>query len=239
MDEEFMLKLIPILRMLESYHRHEAHGLDSVPKQGPVIIASTHSLATYDILLLMNSVFTANGRFPRSLIDRLFYKIPGLGDLMEKAGAVVGNPENAKTLLHNGEMLYLAPGGMQESLRPSRDRYQVQWNNRKGFARLAIETGAPVVLACCPRADDIFKVYQSSLTNWAYDKFKIPLFVARGMWVTPLPRPVKLEHYLSKPYYPPTPKEDPLEFKKQVYNFHQKLLRKIKNMIAEGIVKSA
>jgi 1-acyl-sn-glycerol-3-phosphate acyltransferase len=236
MDEEFAIKILPLIHVLRMYHSHEVFGLDNIPTKGPAIIATNHSLATYDIMLLMAAVYLHNGRIPRSLIDRAFYVVPGLGELMERLGCIIGNPDNASTLLENGELLYLAPGGMNESLRPSTERYQVKWNRRKGFARLAIETQSPVILAACPHADDIFKVYENSLTKWFYSQFRLPFFVARGVGPTLIPRPVKLEHFLSKPIYPPKMASDPAAVKRQVYNFHKKLTQKMQEMIAQSVV---
>ena len=236
MQEELQLKLLPVTLGLRLYHRHEVHGVDNIPKSGPVIVACSHSLATYDISLLMTAVFQKNKRFPRALIDRAFYKIPGLGELMERLGCIVGSQENAHSLLDNGEILYLAPGGMQESLRSKKDRYQVLWDKRRGFAKLAIETGSPVILAACPKADDIYTVYDNTATNWFYRKFKLPFFIARGLGPTALPKPVKLDHYLSKAFFPPKMKDDPVAFKRQVYNFHRKLVREMEQMITEGAV---
>ncbi|NRA65146.1 MAG: 1-acyl-sn-glycerol-3-phosphate acyltransferase [Pseudobacteriovorax sp.] len=236
MDEELQIKLLPITTALRVYHRHEVHGLTNIPQKGPIIIACTHSLATYDMLLLMTAVYQRFTRFPRALIDRAFYKVPKLGELMERLGCIIGTPENAKTLLQNGEMLYLAPGGMRESLRPSDDRYRIVWGKRRGFAKLAIETGSPVILAACPRADDIYKVYRNPVTSWAYRQFKLPIFLARGLGPTFVPKPVKLDHYLSKPIKPPVKKDDPAAFKRQVYHFHKKLMSTMNEMIAAGIV---
>ncbi len=236
MQEELQLKLIPVFLGLRLYHRHEVHGMSNIPQTGPVIIACTHSLATYDITLLMTAIYQSMNRFPRALIDRAFYKIPGLGELMERLGCIIGTPENAKTLLSNGEIVYLAPGGMEESLRPSSDRYRVIWTKRKGFAKLAIESGAPIVLAACPSADDIYTVYDSPITKFFYKRFRFPIFFARGFGPTVLPKPVKLDHYLSKPLYPPKKKEDPVAFKRQVYNFHKRLVKTMDEMIHEGIV---
>lgn len=212
--------------------------MENIPATGPVIVACNHSLATYDMPLLMAAVYERFRRFPRALIDRAFYRIPGLGHLMEGLGCILGKNENAKTLLQNGEILYIAPGGMRESLRPSSERYQILWNRRRGFARLAIETGAPVVLAACPRADDIYTVYEFPLTKWVYKNFRMPLFLAHGLGPTPLPKPIKLDHYLSKPIYPPKKNDDPAAFKRQVYNFHRRLTRHMNNMIHEGLVAS-
>lgn len=238
MREEFQLKLLPIFLGLRLYHRHEVHGIENIPAHGPVIVACTHSLATYDIPLLMAAVYEKFQRFPRALIDRAFYRVPGLGSLMEALGCIIGKQEHAQSLLQNGEILYIAPGGMRESLRPSTQRYQILWNRRKGFARLAIETGAPVVLAACPRADDIYTVYETPITKWVYRNFKMPIFIARGVGPTTLPKPIKLDHYLSKPIYPPKKKDDPAAFKRQVYNFHRRLMRHMNQMIHEGLVSS-
>jgi len=180
MDEEFALKLLPMVNALRTYHRHEVHGLENIPKRGPVIVACNHSLATYDMLMLMAAVYCYNGRIPRSLIDRAFYVFPGLGDIMERLGGIVGSQEAASSLLGNGEIIYLAPGGMRESLRPYTERYQILWNRRRGFARLSLETGAPIVLAACPRADDIYKVYENSLTKLVYKKLRFAFFPRPG-----------------------------------------------------------
>lgn len=235
MQEELQLKLVPLFISLRLYHRHEVHGIGNIPKSGPVIVACSHSLATYDITLLMTAIYQQLHRFPRALIDRAFYKVPGLGELMERLGCIIGTQENARTLLANGEMVYLAPGGMQESLRPSTDRYKVIWTKRRGFAKLAIETGAPVVLAACPRADDIYTVYNNPITKFFYKKFRFPIFLARGLGPTALPKPVKLDHYLSKPIYPPKRKDDPIAFKRQVYHFHKRLVKTMDQMISESV----
>ena len=103
---------------------------------------------------------------------------------------------------------------------------------------MSLETGAPIVLAACPRADDIYKVYENAVTKLIYKKLKLPFFLARGLGPTAIPRPVKLEHYLSKPIHPPKLAEDPATFKRQLYNYHKKLMDKMNAMIAEGLVPS-
>ena len=67
-----------------------------------------------------------------------------------------------------------------------------------------METGAPVVLAACPRADDVFTVYKNALTKQVYRALRVPLPVVRGIGPTLLPRPIPLTHFLSAPIEPPT-----------------------------------
>lgn len=234
MNEELMLKLLPALRMLRTYHRHEVSGTNHIPNRGPAIIASTHSLATYDLLLLMAVAYEEIGRFPRSLIDHLFYKVPGVGKLMGSLGCVPGNPKNAKSLLSNGELLCLAPGGMKEALRSSKDKYKIYWKNRLGFARLSLETGAPVILAACPGADDLYDVYDNQLSSWFYKQFKVPFFIAKGLGLTAIPKPVRLKHYLSDPIVPPRLRgRNPTEAR--IKDFHQTLSREMEALISRGI----
>jgi len=232
---ERMMKLLPVAQALRLYHRHEVVGLENVPPSGRCLLVTNHSLATYDIALLYAAIFLGNGRVTRPLIDRLFFRVPMVGPIMEFFGSTQGNQENARSLLAGENIVAVAPGGMREALRPSVERYQIRWNNRKGFVRLAMETGTPIILGACPRADDIYEVYPNPITKWAYKAFKVPLFVARGVGLSPVPRPVKLVHYLSEPLIPPKPVQDPEAFKRQVSRFHSKVCKRMELLIGEAI----
>ena len=83
-------------------------------------------------------------------------------------------------------------GGMREALRPGDERYGVKWDKRKGFVRLSLRTGAPLVLAACPDADRLFHVYENRLTKLAYKRLHLPVPLVRGWGPTLLPRPVSL-----------------------------------------------
>ena len=83
-------------------------------------------------------------------------------------------------LLEQGLLVVVAPGGMKEALRPREERYQVKWSDRKGFVRLALRTGAPLVMAACPKADDLYDVVDSDLTRRIYDQFHLPIPMLRG-----------------------------------------------------------
>ena len=126
LNTEALLKVVPILAGLRAYHDHSVVGTEYLPEKTAAIIAVNHSLASYDIALLMAGIYEHVSRIPRSLIDRLFYKVPGMGSLMESLGSLEGNHDNAVEMLKHGELLILAPGGMREALRPSTEKYK-QW----------------------------------------------------------------------------------------------------------------
>ncbi|MCX6116510.1 MAG: lysophospholipid acyltransferase family protein, partial [Proteobacteria bacterium] len=225
LNVEYLLRLAPIISGVRLYHQHSTIGLHNIPKGG-VIIAANHSLASYDIALLMGSIYEYTNRIPKALIDRLFFKVPGLGDLMAALGSREGNRQNAETLLKSGEMLVVAPGGMREALRPSSERYKIIWDRRKGFAKLAIETRCPVVLAACPAADELYDIAPSYITAWAYKTFKVPVFFAKGLGFSLIPKPIRLTHFLSEPIYPPEKPANPEMLSKATEDFHQVLVEK-------------
>lgn len=234
--DELIQKVMPLLRAARSYHRHEVVGLEHVPKDGRALIIVNHSLATYDIILLMVAIYDDLKRMPRPLIDRLFFKVPYLGDLATLFGAVKGSQGGAESLLDEDEIVTVAPGGMREALRPSTQRYQIRWERRMGFVKLAMRKKSPILLAACPKADDLYEIYPSHMTKWIYQKFRVPIFFARGIGPTPIPRPVKLVHYLSEPMVPPEWIDDDDEGNDQRAKvFHKTLIKTMHALIADAI----
>ena len=181
-----------VVALLKHYHRYEVHGMEHIPKAGAAIIAISHSFATYDILLLASEIYLKTGRYCAGLADRRIFQTPGLSQFFSRIGAVNGTPEAGQELLCKDNLLMLSPGGMRESLRSSSEKYQVNWEGRLGFARLAIKAQVPVILAACPAADDIFTLYENPLTYTIYQNFKWPFPILRGWGPSLIPRPVKL-----------------------------------------------
>lgn len=237
-NDERVKQILPIIQALRFYHRHEVVGIDRIPDTSRALLVANHSLATYDIVLLMGAIYYETGRIARPLIDRLFFKVPGIGSLATAFGAVEGNPANARQLLEQDALVTVAPGGMREALRPSTRKYRIDWFGRRGFVRLAATTGSPIVLAACPKADDLYKIYPSLLTSWAYETFRIPVFFARGIGLSPIPRPVRLVHFLSEPIQPPHLSKDPKEQEEQVRRFHHLLVERMNELMAEAIAAS-
>ncbi len=229
--------VLPIFNFLKQYHEYEVKGLAGIPKEGPVIIACTHALATYDMPLLAREIFENHGRLCKFLVDRNFFKIPYVGELMEAFGSVEAGPKTAKKLLAKGEIIVVAPGGTRELLRPSGERYQFLWENRKGFVKLAMESGAPIVLAACPKADDVFTVYKNPITKFFYEKFRFPVFIARGLGPSPFPRKIRLTHFLSRPVLLEKLLEsrDPELFEAQLEKNHRSIVKKMENLVAKAI----
>jgi 1-acyl-sn-glycerol-3-phosphate acyltransferase len=136
-----IIKLIarPLFRVLFSV---EHHGVENVPEEGVVIIAGNHP--SYLDPLLVGLPIKRTIRF--MAWDALF-KVPLLGQIIKAVGAFPvdirkGRGEaayrEALRVLESGEALGVFPEGQ-------RSDQAAMGNLRAGVARLAIETGAPIV----------------------------------------------------------------------------------------------
>ena len=211
------------------YHRYHVQGLENIPLQGRCIVAANHSFATYDAFLLAFAIEKHCGRLMAGLGDNLLFNLPVLSPLASAVNLYRANHQNARRLLERECLLGVMPGGMREALRPASQKYQIRWQARKGFARLAVITQSPVILAACPPADDIYDVKVSALTKLAYKHFKLPLAWPQGIAGSLIPRPVRLMHHLSEPFYPPVAEPDYLNA--QVNQFHATLMAAMQQMM--------
>lgn len=217
-DLDTVLRISRLLMPLSLYHRHTVKDLHLLPRTGPWMLVMNHSLATYDGFLFGTYAVRHLKRVPRALGDKRIFQTPALRDFAHKIGIVEASPDAGMRLLRAGQIIGVAPGGMWEALRPRAQRYTVRWDERRGFVRLALRAGVPIVVASCPAADDLYDVYGSQLTDLIYERLHMPVPLARGLGPTMLPRPVKLTHYIAEPIVPL--KHDPEHEAEQVEELH-------------------
>ena len=147
-DPEFMRKLVPKMETFCSYFRAEVRGMDDVPPS-PVLLVGNHSggIITPDTSAVYAAWYRARG-FDDPLMGLAFdgiYGVPGWRELMRKIGQMPASTDNAQSALDEGRSVLLYPGGSYEVFRPWKDRNQIVFNGRKGFIRLALRAGVPVV----------------------------------------------------------------------------------------------
>ena len=148
-DADYIRESLPRLWMLASlYFRAEVRGLERIPEEGPVLLVGNHSGGnltpdTGVFTLAFNTYFGVERRFYQ-LAHNLILSWPGLG-FLRKYGTVAASPENADEALKSGAALLVYPGGDYEVHRPSWERAKVDFGGRKGFIRLALKHGVPMV----------------------------------------------------------------------------------------------
>ncbi len=148
-DPDYIRDRLPLVWMLASlWFRAEARHLERIPATGPVLLVGNHSGGnmTPDTLVLtlaFTSYFGVERRF-HQLAHNLVVQAPGAG-MLRKFGTVAASHENAHKALATGAALLVYPGGDHEVFRPSWERHVVDFGGRKGFLKLALDEGVPIV----------------------------------------------------------------------------------------------
>jgi 1-acyl-sn-glycerol-3-phosphate acyltransferase len=146
-DPDYIRRVLPGWRaVVNTYFRGEVRGLDNIP-DGASLLVGNHSGGT-----LIADTFVFAGEFynhfgPERRFHQLAHDIaarmPGTG--IPKWGTVVASHDNARAAFDLGAPVLVYPGGDYETYRPSWHSDQIEFGGRKGFIKLALERGVPIV----------------------------------------------------------------------------------------------
>ncbi|MCB0925793.1 MAG: acyltransferase family protein [Mycobacterium sp.] len=193
-------RLNPVVDLCKPY----VDGLEQLPRDGRVLLVANHTaFGVAEIVLIPYFVHRELGVRVRGLAERSLGNMRGLpADLFAAAGAVVGNQENGAELMRHGETLLVFPGGGREMPKFKGENYQLFWEGRSGFARLAIAHEYPIVPVGLVGGDDVYHSYVERDSVWGRASrlftthvlrqpgVSIPL--VRGLGPTLIPRPQRM-----------------------------------------------
>jgi 1-acyl-sn-glycerol-3-phosphate acyltransferase len=148
-DPGWIEHTVPLLwPLLQAWFRPEIRGLERIPAHGPVLLVGNHSggnVAPDTLVFTAAFIRRFGSRRPFfQLAHDLVIAAPWLA-LLRRYGTVTASPEVARAALQAGAALLVYPGGDWEAHRPVWEGHRVDFHGRHGFARLALDTGAPLV----------------------------------------------------------------------------------------------
>src|SRR3954463_10075189 len=147
-DPEYIRRVLPLWRaVMGTYFRGEVRGLDNIPDEGPSLLVGNHSGGTLiaDTFVFATAFydhFTPYRRF-HQLAHDIAARTPGTG--ISRWGTVAASHDNARAAFERGAAVLVYPGGDYETFRPSWHSDRIEFGGRKGFIRLALESGVPIV----------------------------------------------------------------------------------------------
>jgi len=149
-DEDMLASVLNLARWLSNhYFSTDISHLDRLPDTGPVLIVGNHSagLMPLDALFAIDAVRNTHGKQRRiySLVHDFAYMAPRVGRLARRIGTLRAKPGNARAALDSGHHVLVYPGGDQDAFRTFQERKKIVLAGRKGFVRLAMEAGVPIV----------------------------------------------------------------------------------------------
>jgi 1-acyl-sn-glycerol-3-phosphate acyltransferase len=95
---------------------------------------------------------------PYALAHQVVMEAPLTNQALSAMGAVAANPENAHRVFAAGRKLLVYPGGDLDAFRPSRDRGRVIFGPRRGYVRLALSEGVPIIPVVSAGSHDVWWV---------------------------------------------------------------------------------
>jgi 1-acyl-sn-glycerol-3-phosphate acyltransferase len=149
-DENFIRETLPLYReLVDVYFRAEVRGLERIPADGAVLIVGNHSggfyiVDTFAFAYAFYSHFGPQRRF-HPLSHDVAVKLPALSALLRKYGGLPASTEWGEKALERGAAVLVYPGGEVESFRPSFRSDEIDFAGRKGWIRLALSQGVPIV----------------------------------------------------------------------------------------------
>lgn len=193
-------RLDPIVDLCKPY----VDGLENLPRDGRFLLVGNHTaFGIAEIVMIPYFVHRELGVRVRGLANRGLAEQRGFSaDLLAAAGAVVGNQENGAELMRHDETLLVFPGGGREMPKFKGENYQLQWEGRSGFARLAIAHDYTIVPVGLVGGDDVFHSLVERDSAWGrvsglvtkhvlrQPEVSIPLI--RGLGPTLIPRPQRM-----------------------------------------------
>lgn len=141
------LAQLPLRPLLTLLSRPRWRGTENLPQSGPVIACGNH-LSAFDPFGY-GHLLQAGGIAPRFLAKDSLFRIPVLGRILRAARQIPVHRgtsrsrdalASAREALERGELIMLFPEGTY-----TRDRELWPMQARLGAARLALETGAPLL----------------------------------------------------------------------------------------------
>ena len=166
------------------YFKVEASGWEHLTPS-PSMIVSNHSGGTLflDSWGLGWAWYTHFGTRERPIHPAVHEMLLGsrvVGRFLAQCGAVRADRKLARRVLERGHDLLVMPGGDLDVWRPYKDRYRVRFAGRKGYARMALDAGVPIVPVANAGAHETFVVLSDG--RRLAELLRLPQLVRAHIW---------------------------------------------------------
>lgn len=183
-----------ILERLSSSLEVELHGLENIPKSGPVLICANHSgYVGLDAVILTYHLTKKLKRRPRVITHKAWFVSSLTKQLFEHFGFIKATRKNIINALKNEHVVLLFPEGEDGNFKSSVQMYRLR-RFRTGFLSAHFATRAPIVPCLILGAEEThLSLTHIQLPKWALGGLKVPIPL------NILPRKEKWDIHFLKP----------------------------------------
>lgn len=186
--ENMDLGIIDILyrlvrRPFERYFRYESRGVQRIPP-GAGLYVGNHSggLITPDSFLFGCALYRERGPqdMPYGLGHEIAISMPVLHQIVMPLGAVRASHANARKIFAAGRKALVYPGSDFDDMRSFGDRNRVVFNGRRGYIRLALGEGVPIIPVVTCGSHETFIVLSDG--QWIARLIRSDLWMRSKVW---------------------------------------------------------
>jgi 1-acyl-sn-glycerol-3-phosphate acyltransferase len=147
-DPRYIRRVLPFWRaLMATYFRADVRGLENIPPEGAALLVGNHSGGTMiaDTFVFTTAFYEHFGPERRfhQLAHDVAARLPAMG--LSRWGTVAASHDNAQRAFDRDAPVLVYPGGDYETFRPTWHADKVEFGGRKGFIKLALERGVPII----------------------------------------------------------------------------------------------
>jgi 1-acyl-sn-glycerol-3-phosphate acyltransferase len=189
--------------LLWRYFRPVVRGLHHVP-DGATLFVGNHNagLLTPDSFIFGFALYRRLGidAVPYGLGHEVALQLPLINQLVVPLGAVRATHENAHRLFAAGRKVLVYPGGDLDAMRPFRHRHRVVFGPRRGYVRLALREGVPILPVVTEGAHAAYIVLDDG--RWLARALRLDRLLRVKVWPIALSIPWGLTIGPPPPFFP-------------------------------------
>ena len=150
-DPAVLEQMMPLMAWAyRHYYRVSTSGWENVPADEPVMFIGSHNggIAAPDLHMMLYDwcrYFGTQKPLYGLMHPEVWTATPAVARIAAQMGAVKAHPKMGIAALNAGHSIVVYPGGASDVFRPWRDRHKIYFHNRKGFIKLALKKGVPIV----------------------------------------------------------------------------------------------
>jgi len=148
-DPRIIRLIAPIIHAFaDRYYRAEVEGAEHLSSHAALIVATHNGIWTFPDLVALASAFwkrfgTQTPGF--GLGHRIVFLMPGLGEIARRVGGIPASEKNALAALAEDRPVLVCPGGDEDAMKPFSQRHRIHFGRRRGFIRIALLAGVPII----------------------------------------------------------------------------------------------
>jgi len=189
--------------MLQAFFRPVVRGVDRVPRGSALYVANHNGASmTPDTFIMGAALYREHGMdaLPYGLAHEVAMQLPAVHQFFVPLGAVRASHANAHRLFAEGKKALVYPGGDLDSMRSFRHRDRVVFGPRRGYIRLALREGTPIVPVVSSGAHSVLLTLDDG--RWLARALGLKRLVRTEVWPIALSIPWGLTVGPTPPYIP-------------------------------------